>query len=563
MKIMKVIIIAIILNLTSFLSLFAEIDNLESITQNYNGSDMSKENPESTNEKVSTAEPIKIAVLGFHYEDLDARYVTAKLPKDIDMLAQKSDKFTLINEKEMKKQIKKYKIKLEQGVDQDKALTIAKNVGADIIIWGQVSTIGELNYNIAVFMLVAKSNEIEYYNEQIEKKAESRQEKLMELIEKGIELVSAVGKKEMDIAMGYFNAKQYDKAKEQFQKLLTINPNSYNAYYYIAYIAAIEQDYDVAIENYNKALEIKPDYASALEGIAWVYDITGEYEKAIEKYRQLASLIKDDPKFWLSIGKIYEKVDDLEEAIKAYQNCIDIQNDNKEANKSIAKIYVKREEYQEAIPYCQKVLELDMDDEEMNKKLAICYQKTGKIGDAIIQYKSLIKEFPKRKTNYLNLATAYLTIEEPDSALDVLQEYIKLDEKNPKGYYRIADIYRQKKNYSKAIEFANKAIEIAPDIADSYMILGEVAYEQGYANYESYLDYDKKARDASGAEYEKLDKLRVSSREKSHNLFIESENYYKTALEKTDKMSIKSSINEKLKIINQLKKETEKSFFDK
>ena len=188
MRTMKVIIIAIIFSPILFLSLFAEVDNLDLITQNYSGSDMPKENPQSTNEKVPIAEPIKIAVLGFHYEDLDARYVTSKLPKDIETLARKSDKFTLINEKEMKKQIKKHKIKLDQGVDQDKALSIAKKVGADITIWGQVSTIGELNYNIAVFMLVTKSNEIKYYREQIEKKVESRQEKLMGLIEKGIEL---------------------------------------------------------------------------------------------------------------------------------------------------------------------------------------------------------------------------------------------------------------------------------------------------------------------------------------------------------------------------------------
>jgi tetratricopeptide (TPR) repeat protein len=86
------------------------------------------------------------------------------------------------------------------------------------------------------------------------------------------------------------NVKKYDLALEDFNKVINLNSNSYEAFLNRGNIYIKEKKYDEAINNYKQALVLKPDYALAYynKGLA-EYDL-GNKDAACTDLKQAASL---------------------------------------------------------------------------------------------------------------------------------------------------------------------------------------------------------------------------------------------------------------------------------
>jgi lipoprotein NlpI len=72
----------------------------------------------------------------------------------------------------------------------------------------------------------------------------------------------------------YQDLREYDLAKEQYEKLIAIDPNSYPAYNSLGYIALnFEDDYEKAVQYFTKVIEIDSlcDMAWCNRGIAYEY----------------------------------------------------------------------------------------------------------------------------------------------------------------------------------------------------------------------------------------------------------------------------------------------------
>jgi tetratricopeptide (TPR) repeat protein len=80
-------------------------------------------------------------------------------------------------------------------------------------------------------------------------------------------------------------------AKEQYQNLITIDPNSYLAYNNLGYIAFyFEDNYEEAIRYYSKAIEVNPSYHQAWYNRGLAYEYFEDWQKAREDYLQCLSL---------------------------------------------------------------------------------------------------------------------------------------------------------------------------------------------------------------------------------------------------------------------------------
>ena len=60
-------------------------------------------------------------------------------------------------------------------------------------------------------------------------------------------------------AVNLFEENKFDEAKEKFEKVVKIDPNNDEAYYYLGKIQNKFQNFGQAINFYNKALELNPD----------------------------------------------------------------------------------------------------------------------------------------------------------------------------------------------------------------------------------------------------------------------------------------------------------------
>lgn len=113
---------------------------------------------------------------------------------------------------------------------------------------------------------------------------------------------------------------------------------------------------------------------------------------------------------------------------------------------------------------------------------------TGDIQGAINFIKSLIRDNPKDVSALNLLSVAYSLRGDLSSATRVLKKALRIDPNYPETHYHLGLIYYRQKNYLKAVEEFNKAIEnYLPRerswMSDAYTALGEAFYKLGVIDY--------------------------------------------------------------------------------
>jgi lipoprotein NlpI len=88
----------------------------------------------------------------------------------------------------------------------------------------------------------------------------------------------------------YHNQGLVEKAIEEYQKALKLNPNYIEAYMNIGAIYVDEKEYDQAIQQFKKVVEINYYYGKAHYNLGMVYLYKGEKEKAQEELKILKSM---------------------------------------------------------------------------------------------------------------------------------------------------------------------------------------------------------------------------------------------------------------------------------
>jgi tetratricopeptide (TPR) repeat protein len=87
------------------------------------------------------------------------------------------------------------------------------------------------------------------------------------------------------LAVQYKNEKKYDKAIEEFRKVLAAYPDHYNSYMQLAEIYVRQGNHKLAVYNLQRALVYNPGWGKAQLMLAESYAADGQYDKAVREYQ--------------------------------------------------------------------------------------------------------------------------------------------------------------------------------------------------------------------------------------------------------------------------------------
>jgi len=363
----------------------------------------------------------------------------------------------------------------------------------------------------------------------------------------------------LDESLKYFHGGHIEEAKLSFEKLIAVEAQNHVAIYHLGYIAyAFENNYQKALDYCEKAIEIDPEHVEYYALRGKIFDREGQFDSAIQEYEKALSVDGNEKTVLHELARIYRyQLKDLEKAMVCYDKLVRQAPDNEifllEA--AMCRFYLK--DYWAAIDRFDVLLNI------LSKNCKAYYfrgQSHAYLGhrsmaikdflaarecapeyaDSVERHLKELENNPDRGTRAAKNSTSShrssvplepvnrtISGDEPklseaESLQDVGLKYfrggriedakvsfeklIAIEPQNQVALYHLGYIaYAREKNYQKALDYSNQAIEIDSEHAESYTLRGKIF--QKMKRYDTAAIEYEKALSMNGVEVSVLENL--------------------------------------------------------
>ncbi|MDD3236868.1 MAG: tetratricopeptide repeat protein [Candidatus Gastranaerophilales bacterium] len=179
---------------------------------------------------------------------------------------------------------------------------------------------------------------------------------------------------------------------------------------------------------------------------------------------------------------------------------MNITKEQKEINAKINKFH-KSGNIQRAIETCQLALLNDATNADLHVKLGDLYlewhldiyQAKQYVDEAITEYQRALETYMDSSKIYYKIGLAFFYKNELDKSLNYFELAIENDPQMGKAYFMTAEIAKKKAKFQEAIEFAEKAVKVAPFRSSRthyliYSMLNIIAFKNNKTKIRSYYE---------------------------------------------------------------------------
>ncbi len=315
------------------------------------------------------------------------------------------------------------------------------------------------------------------------------------------------------LSQAYYNIKEYNKAINEINRALAINPENTNYLKYKAQIFCETNKLSEAIKILDSLLAQNTnmlDYRNDLEGLRF-YTLakaekdrskskyylanyflkTGDTQRAIKELNQNISANKKDYASLTLLADIRFKQNNLSEAMDLYEKAYKIKKNNAATLMGIANMYMYKKDYRNAADFFTRASKKTKNNAEAMINASLCYKHIGSAEKSVeyinkvfskdklegkiyytaakvdeikeIQYlKKAVSIDPMYTDAWIELANIALKNNRPELAKTYLKPVKYIDSKNYKYYYYSGLANKQQGNKEAAVSDFKKASELNP-----------------------------------------------------------------------------------------------------
>lgn len=263
----------------------------------------------------------------------------------------------------------------------------------------------------------------------------------------------------------YKSLNQYSKAINIWQQYLVHDNRNITVITRVADAYRKTHDFKRSKELYLKVLTMEQDNAYALIGLGHLnYDFK-EYKEALYYWTRVYEINQEnvDIRVLTSIGNCYRKLKSWESGTRYFEMALEKEPDNFYALFGLADCYRGMNQQFKSIFYWNKILEIDPQNKVILTRTGDAYRTTGnyeearnlynkaldidfdvyaaiglalickgegKFDEAIERFNTLIKDDPRNARLYSYIADCYVAMNKKDKAIEILEEYFKIDSRN-------------------------------------------------------------------------------------------------------------------------------------
>ena len=273
--------------------------------------------------------------------------------------------------------------------------------------------------------------------------------------------------------------KQFDQARDAYEKVLTINPKSSPALNNLGYIYAVRlNNLDRAYDLAQKARELLPYNANVADTLGWVLFKKGDYSRALSLLEEGTELSPGDGEIQFHLGMTHYMMDEEGLARVALQRAVVSTQDfpNKdEATNHLALLDMDVSGANESrLATLRQALKDHPDDPVLLNRIGSLEERQGAFDQAAESYEAALKQNPDAVPILAKLARLYaLRLNQPDKAMSLASTAHKLAPDNPAVAAILGHLVFQSGDYAWSLSLLENA---APQLPDDPDLLHDLAW---------------------------------------------------------------------------------------
>jgi protein O-GlcNAc transferase len=163
-------------------------------------------------------------------------------------------------------------------------------------------------------------------------------------------------------AFVHYQAGNLQRAEQILKKILKIQPDNFEACYYLGGILDDTVRPDEAIACYRRAMEINPEFPGTYYNIAALLQGKRQFDEALAYYQKALSFDPACADIYNSIGVILQSKGEFGEAVPYYQKALGLDPNFAKAYYNMGNVLVNQGKLQEAVSYFRRSLQLKPDE---------------------------------------------------------------------------------------------------------------------------------------------------------------------------------------------------------
>jgi tetratricopeptide (TPR) repeat protein len=232
------------------------------------------------------------------------------------------------------------------------------------------------------------------------------------------------------IANQHFIQTYWDRAIENFQRVLELMPDSLETYADLGLCYLRKNQPERAIKIIEEGLKISANSPALQHLLGHAYAQANQWRNAIIAYKKAVQLAPKQPEVWYNMGLAYEKMGAAGQAEAAFQMAIELKPDYTNAQLALGNLYLEQQKPDEAIRL----------------------------------YREALKHDPNLVAAYYNLGRAFYEKKDLDNAIAAYQKAVKLNPKHAGAWHNLGIAYRDKGMKDKAVAALERAVSLNPNL---------------------------------------------------------------------------------------------------
>ena len=277
------------------------------------------------------------------------------------------------------------------------------------------------------------------------------------------------------LGLAYLDRGESPRALEAFQHAVKVGPQSAEAHNWLGVALAEKADLPAAVAEFRKAVALDPKYGRAYSNLGATLAQSGDYAEAVRVFTQALALEPNNIGAHLNLGTALRETGDLEGALEHLRRVADADPNNASVQYEIGQTLAQSGDVAGAIAAYERALEIDPEMREGYYALGAALKKQSAGAAA----KKAAASSPGPADDLRRRAQDALGQGDPRRARDLLEEALRLDDKDAEAHTLLGFALGQQGDLPAAVGHLERAIALRPDSSEAHYHLGVALWYSG------------------------------------------------------------------------------------